>query len=100
MSDSSDKLAVIRERDAHLIQLIEAIQDVQSTSSWSTLKLELDGEVSRLHRLLLAEAKKVDVNLPEVYRLQGRIESAKKFSLDKLAEDYMTEHNTIKRKLN
>lgn len=94
-----DKLATIRERDAHLVRLIEAITDVQSTSAWSTLKEELDGEIAKLNRLLLVEAKKKEVDLPEVYRLQGRIESAKKFALDALLTIYMTEHDTIKRKL-
>lgn len=94
-----DKLAIIRERDAHLVRLIEAITDVQATSAWSTLKEEFDGEIARLNRLLLAEAKKKDIDIAEQYRLQGRIESAKKFSLEKLFEDLMAERNTIRRKL-
>lgn len=94
-----DKLAPIRERDAHLVRLIEAIQDVQSSSAWSTLKEEFDGEIARLNRLLLAEAKKKDIDAAEQYRLQGRIESAKKYSLEKLFEDSMTERDTIRRKL-
>lgn len=98
--DSSDKLAILRERDTHLVQVVEAIQAVQATSAWSTLKTEFDGEIARLTRLLLAEAKKSELNLPEIYRLQGRIESARKLSLEKLFEDSMTEHDTLKRKLN
>ncbi len=94
-----DKLATIRERDAHLVRLIEAIQEVQSTNAWSTLKEEFDGEIARLNRFLLAESKKKEVDLPEIYRLQGRIESAKKYSLEKLFEDSMTERETIRRKL-
>lgn len=94
-----DKLAAIWERDAYLVNLIEAIREVQSSSAWSTLKEEFDGEIARLNRLLLAEAKKKDIDIAEQYRLQGRIESARKYSLDKLLEDSMTEHDTIKRKL-
>lgn len=94
-----DKLAAIRERDAYLVRLIEAITDVQSTDAYSTLKEEFDGEIARLNRLLLAEAKKKDIDMAEQYRLQGRIESAKKYSLEKLLEDSMTEHDTIRRKL-
>lgn len=95
----ADKLTIVRERDAHLVRLLESITEVQATRAWSTLKEEFDGEIARLNRLLLAESKKSEVNLPEVYRLQGRIESAKKYSLEKLFEDYMTERETIKRKL-
>ncbi len=94
-----DKLATIRERDTHLVKLIEAIQDIQSSSGWSTLKDEFDGEVARLNRLLLVEAKKPTIDVAEQYRLQGRIESAKKYSLEKLFEDSMTERETIRRKL-
>lgn len=94
-----EKLAVLQERNAHLVRLIEAIQDVQSTSAWSTLKEEFDGEVARLNRLLLRESKEKELKQPEIYRLQGRIESAKKYSLEKLLEDSMTEHNTLKRTL-
>lgn len=94
-----DKLATIRERDTHLVNLIEAIQEVQSSNAWSTLKEEFNGEIARLNRLLLAEAKKKDIDSAEQYRLQGRIESAKKYSLEKLLEDSMTEHDTIRRKL-
>lgn len=94
-----DKLATIRERDAHLVRLIEAIADIQSTAAWSTLKEEFDGEIARLNRLLLAEAKKKDIDTAEQYRLQGRIEASKKYSLEKLFEDYMAERDTIRRKL-
>ena len=96
--DASQR-ATIQERDAHLVRLIEAKQDVQSISAWSTLKEEFDGEVARLNRLLLAEAKKKEIDTAEQYRLQGRIESAKKYSLDKLFEDSMAERDTIRRKL-
>lgn len=94
-----DKLATIRERDAHLVRLIEAITDIQSTSAWSTLKEEFDGEVARLLRLLLTESRKKEIDVPEVYRLQGRIESAKKYSLETLLADYRQERDTIRRKL-
>lgn len=96
---NESQLATVRERYAHLVRLIEAITDVQSTSAWSTLKEEFDGEIARLERLLMQESKKGEVNLPEVYRLQGRIESARKYSLEKLFEDSMAESDTIKRKL-
>lgn len=98
--ETKDKETILRERDALLVRLIEAITDVQSTSAWGTLKEELDGEVARLNRLLLGESKKKEIDLPELYRLQGRIESAKKYSLDSLLSDYRAERDTIRRKLN
>lgn len=89
----------IRERKEHLVRLIEAITEVQSIPAWSTLKTEFDGEIAKLNRFLLAEAKKKPINDAELYHLQGRIESAKKYSLEKLYEDAMAEHDSLKRKL-
>lgn len=96
---NESQLATVRERDAHLVRLIEAITDVQSTHAWSTLKEEFDGEIAKMNRLLLSESKKKEVELPEVYRYQGRIESTKKYALDALLADYRQERETIKRKL-
>lgn len=93
-----DKLATIRERDAYLVRLIEAIQDIQSTSAWSTLKEEFDGEIAKLNRLILAESKNQTINLAELYRLQGRLESAKKYALDALLANTLQERDTIKKK--
>lgn len=97
--ETKDKATIVRERDAHLVRLIEAITDIQLTAAWSTLKEEFDGEIAKLYRLLLAESRKKEVDLPEVYRLQGRIESAKKYSFESLLADYRQEHDTIRRKL-
>lgn len=91
--------ATIREQQAHLLRVIEAIQDVQKTTAWSTLKEEFDSEIQRLNRLLLAESKKPEINLPELYRYQGRIEEAKRISLEKLLIDSMTDYDNLKRKL-
>lgn len=89
----------IRERKEHLVRLIEAITDIQLTAAWSTLKEEFDGEIAKLNRFLLAESKKPEIDTAELYRLQGRIESAKKYSLEKLFTDAMAERETIRRKL-
>lgn len=96
---NESQVATVRERDAHLVQIIEAVQAVQTTSAWSTLKEEFDGEIAKLNRFLLAESKKPEIDTAELYRLQGRIESAKKYSLEKLFTDAMAERETIRRKL-
>lgn len=94
-----EQLASLRTRDAQLVRLIEAITDIQSTAAWSTLKEEFDGEGARLIRLLLVESRKKEIDLPEVYRLQGRIDATKRLSLEKLLEDYRTERESIRKKL-
>lgn len=97
---NESQLATLRKRDAHLVRLIEAITDVQSTRAWSTLKEEFDGEVAKLNRLLLTEGKEKEVDIAEIYRFQGRLEEAKRISLEKLLADSMTEHDNIRRKIN
>lgn len=98
--ETKDETTRLRERDSVLVRLIEAITDIQATSAWSTLKEEeFDDEMARLERLLKAESLKKTLDDPEIYRLQGRIETAKKFSLDKLLSDYRSERDTIRKKL-
>lgn len=99
MALSSDQLAILWERDSHLVRLIEAITALQSTDAWSTLKEEFDGEVAKLNRHLLTESKKSEVNLPEVYRFQGRIEAAKKYSFESLLASYRFERESIRKQL-
>ncbi len=77
MSDSDQKL---RDRQADLILVIEAIDEVLKSKAWQTLKeLVLDGLVSRVERLLLSESKGVEVNTANIYRLQGELNWAKRY---------------------
>lgn len=97
--ERKDDATRFRERDAVLIHLIDAINQVRATGAWSTLKEEFETEISRLNRLLLTESKKPELNTAEIYRLQGRVEATRKLSLEKLLADYTTERDTIRKKL-
>lgn len=84
------------ERAGRLATLIEAIESILSSKEWSTLKEEeFDGELERLERLLLVEAKKPQIDEKEIYKLQGRIESMKRFNLEGLKQKFRLELETI-----
>lgn len=90
----------LAERAGKLATLIEAAEIVLASREWRTLKEEeFDGYLERNERLLLAEAKRKELDQAEIYRYQGRIEVLKRFSLEQLCEKYRTELEGI-RKLN
>ncbi len=88
MTDSETKL---RDRQAELIKILEAIELVLKNKGWQTLKeLVFDGVVESLNRQLLSEAKK-----PKV--LQGEMAWARRYSnLKSYAEMLQKELQGIK----
>lgn len=89
-----------RERVGRLATLIESVEKILASSEWSTLKQEeFDNEIPRLTRLLVQEAKKKEINQGEIYRLQGRLEEAKRLSLEGLLQNYRVELETITKQL-
>ena len=89
-----------RERLGKLASLIESVEKILASTEWSTLKIEeFDQEIPRLERLMLTESKKKEIQAPELYRLQGRIESARKYSLEGLLKAYRTELESITKQL-
>src|SRR3990167_1992445 len=78
------RLSFLQDKQGELAQLIEAINRVEANEDWRKLKeLLLDGVVEKLERQLKDEAKKDEVSLPKLYRLQGQIEWAKKYTISK-----------------
>ena len=75
------RLSFLQEKQGELARLIEAINRVEASEDWRKLReLLLDGIVEKLERQLKDEAKKDEVSLPKIYRLQGQIDWAKKYS--------------------
>lgn len=94
MSDSEQKL---RDRQAELIQAIEAIDEVLKLKAWQILKeLVWDRDVERIERLLLAEAKSDEPSLKTLYRLQGELSRTKRYDLKSYAEGLQRELQGIK----
>lgn len=97
---SGNKDGRLQEREQHLRKLIEALAALQGMGEWSTLREELfDGAVEKLERELAAEAKKPDLSLPELYRLQGKLDWASRhMRLERLIDTYRAELAGIRKK--
>lgn len=76
------------EHKAKLVRMIEAIQEVVNTTGWKVLKQEIFDElVKTLERRIMSESKKPKIEPEELYRLQGQLAWARKYSkLEDLAE--------------
>lgn len=77
-----------KEREQRLVRLIEALQDVQKTKGWSSLKKELLDELpASLEKQISVEAKKPNPDTLKLNRLAGELKWAERFSDLKKIED-------------
>ncbi len=97
-----DTNVILRERKVVLLKMIGAIDSLSKNKEWQVLKeLVFDGAVEKLEKNLLMEVKKNELQPIQIYRLQGQLLWAKRYSdIYKLAEDYKLELNQITKKLN
>lgn len=89
----------IENRVGELTALIEASARIRATDEWSTLKGITEDRVEQLVLLQKQEASKTELNLPELYRLQGRIIEAKKHSLSALEAMWRQELLQLRRQI-
>ncbi len=91
----------LREREAKLLRVIEALAAVSQSNEWSTLKSELfDDVLKSIENRLRVESEKTEVNLPEIYRLQGEKKWARNYAdLQTLIEQYRLEITHIRMQL-
>lgn len=82
-------------RAGQLTTLIESAGAILTSKEWSTLKTEFD--LGRLERLLATESRRKEINLPEIYRLQGRIEENKRLDLEGMRTKWLLELEAIKK---
>lgn len=99
--ENLDRTPWLRQREGELVTIIEAIGRVNESGDWSILKKHIfDGLVETLERKLNLEAKKNDLNSPEIYRLQGQLAWARKYAdLQKLNEFFRLELTNIRKQL-
>lgn len=99
--EPSTKEEKVQEREAWLVRVIEAARALGESAEWSTLKEEVFDEVAkRLKRDLQRESLKPELDLPEIYRLQGQIAWAKKYAdIGLLAEEYRLELTNVRKRL-
>ena len=87
--------ALLRERATKLADIIDALQNISSSSHWKVLKqfvfdVDLDKAKSRLVN---------EKDTTEIFRLQGEIRWGEKFDLEKLLERYRNELLGIRKQL-
>ena len=97
--EEDSRLSFLLEKQGELAQLVEAINRVEANDDWRKLKeLLFNGVVKKLERQLKDEASRNEVNLPKIYRLQGQIEWAKKYSdLKKISNEKRSELDNLKK---
>lgn len=67
--------------EARLTRLIEAIARLLDNKDWRTThELHFQGEEERINRLLFNEAKRDKLDEVAIYRLQGELKWAKRYS--------------------
>jgi hypothetical protein len=98
----NDNTIILRERLTELTKIIGAINALADRDEWKVLKeLVFDGQVERIEKSLLSETKLNELQPAEIYRLQGQLVWARRYSdLYKLAETYKAELINITKKLN
>ena len=96
-----DIVPKLKEREAELIKIIEAIQGVMKTADWSTLKSHIfDGVSSRLEKELREEAIKDTPDTLKLTKISGQLTWANRYSdLSKLETVYRTELIGLRKKI-
>lgn len=91
----------VKEREQRLVTLIEALDEVQKTSGWSSLKTELFDELPNdLNKQINAEAKKMNPDIQKLNRLSGELKWAERFAdIGKLREVFRVELTNVRQKL-
>lgn len=99
---NEEQKELLRQREGELARIIEALKTIESSTEWSSLKTDVfDGVLDSLEGRLMSESKKPELNNPEMYRLQGQIQWAKKFAnLAILTDSYRLELQRIRQQLN
>lgn len=101
ITEGFDRTPALRRREGELVSIVEAIGRVGETDDWKLLKKLLwDSVEGLLERRVRTEASKQVVDPPELYRLQGQLAWARKYTdLDKLREAFKTELTGIRKQL-
>ena len=93
-----DNSQVLQVKQGELTQIIEVINKIEQSEDWQKLKkLLLDGVVLNLERQLSNASLDKEINLSEIYRLQGQLAWARRYAdLKKLSEAYRKQLEGIK----
>lgn len=91
----------LRNEESRLLRIIEAVELIETSSAWSTLKTEVfDNVVNIIEKDISTEAKREDPDPKKLNRLSGELKWAQKYSdLSKLSNTYKLELQRIRIKL-
>jgi hypothetical protein len=97
IEEEANELVVAQE--AKLIRIIEALQEIQQSKQWSTLKKDIfDGLVTSLEKEIRNEARSENPNPLKLTRLTGKLEWAERYSdLSKLENSYKVQLTNIRK---
>lgn len=99
LEEPSLNLEPLRESEAKIVRIIEAIVKLEKSEEWSTLKsLIFDEALESLEKRLKLESKSAKLDDSKIYRLQGELSWAEKYAdLHKLAQVYRQELTNIRK---
>lgn len=97
VTEEVDTAPLLREKERELLQIIEALGSISASDYWKLLEEKVfNGVVDSLQAKLRSEK-----NPTEIYRLQGQIMWAEKYTdLTKVAQAYKNELTSIRNRLN
>ena len=100
-SGEDGRVPFLQKQQGELVQVVEAINQVETSEGWQKLKkLLLDGTVANLEKQLASKASKDQIDLPAMYRLQGELKWARRYSdLKKLSEDKRQQIENVKNQI-
>lgn len=99
-TNAENIIPYLREREVKLTKLITAIEGLEKSKEWSSLKEELfDGLVERFSKELFSEAKKDIPDQLKLAKLSGKLAIAESYDLSKLKQEYRNELLNIKNQL-
>lgn len=94
----SDILPAIRERQAKLVKVLSAIEELSKSREWSSLKEEVfDTLNERFSKELFSEARKENPDSLKLSRLSGKLEIVEQYDLERLKTRFRTELTNIKK---
>lgn len=91
----------LQTEEARLLRIIEALQTIEASKEWSSLKTEVFGTlVSTLERNLKDESRKEDPDPKKLNRLSGELKWADRYSdLGKLENLYRVQLQNVRLQL-
>ena len=90
-----DLTPILRSKEEELLAILEALEQINSSDYWRVLKEKLfNKELDSLYRQLRNER-----NPTVIYRLQGKLDQADKYDLDKQYQATKVELQNVRSKL-